>query len=186
MNHDGYPPLLDHVLDGGLYRPLLESPDVEQHRERWRAFFKELAACPPKDSTIAERFHTKWHESHHFIRELVADDDLMIDVMWVWLPRYHGPSMLLYRGENIDRFEGCRIGTAWTDQLETARMFASGLNAMGKGGVILRAEAPAEAIIAGPSDHSANWLRENEFTVDPRKLARIDIVERFGPNVLLN
>ena len=46
--------------------------------------------------------------------------------------------MALYRGENIDRFEAGRIGTAWTDKEETAIMFARGLNAVGKGGMVLQ------------------------------------------------
>jgi len=58
-------------------------------------------------------------------------------------------------------------------QRRAARMFASGWNAEGKGGVILEAIAPAEAIIAGPSAHSADWLGEREFTVDWRRLYEI-------------
>jgi hypothetical protein len=174
-----YPRLLYHVLGKNEYNPILQSPDVERHRKEWREFFKALLTCPPKDQAIAERFHTKWHESHHRIRELVADDDLMIEVMRVWLPPYEGPSLVLYRGENIDRFEIGRIGTAWSLKEETAGMFAAGLNAVGKGGVILRIDAPADAIIAGPSGHSAKWLGENEYTVDVRKLRGIEELHRF-------
>lgn len=176
----GYPPLLNHILDGKHYGPLLRSPDISLHRAEWRAFFKSLIACPPGDHAIAERFHTQWHVSHHFIRELVEDDALLMDMLWVWLPRYEGPSMLLYRGENIDRMEMGKIGTAWSDKEETARMFASGWNAEGRGGVILRTHAPSEAIIAGPSAHSANWLGESEFTLDWRRLGEIERVRHFG------
>jgi hypothetical protein len=174
-----YPPLLAHILGKNEYNSLLQSPDVERHREEWRKFFEDLLACPPEDGAIADRFHTKWHESHHRIRELVADDDLMIEVMRVWLPRYDGPSLVLYRGENIDRFEIGRIGTAWSSKEETARMFAAGLNAVRKGGVILRIDAPADAIIAGPSAHSAKWLMESEYTVDIRRLGGIVELRRF-------
>jgi hypothetical protein len=52
---------------------------------------------------------------------------------------------------------------------------------VGAGGVLLRALVPAEAIIAGPSDHSANWLREREFTVDPRKLMAFERVRAYPP-----
>src|SRR6218665_171457 len=74
------------------------------------------------------------------------------------------------------------IGTAWRDKLETADMFAQGLNAVGKGGVILRTLAPAAAIIAGPSWHSAQWLGESEFPVDTAKLGKIQAVARFKPS----
>lgn len=61
-------------------------------------------------------------------------------------------------------------------------MFASGLNAVGKGGVLLRAAIPASAIIAGPSKHSAEWIRENEFTVDTRNLGPVTELGRFPPS----
>jgi hypothetical protein len=178
----GYPPLLDHILDGKHYGPMLRSPEVAQHRTEWRAFFKRLIACPPKDREIAERFHTQWHVSHHFIHELVEDDTLLMDMLWIWLPRYEGPAMVLYRGENIDRLEDGKIGAAWSDKEETARMFASGWNAEGRGGVILRTIAPVDAIIAGPSAHSADWLGESEFTVDWRKLVEVERIRTFAPH----
>ncbi|WP_395066515.1 hypothetical protein [Paraburkholderia silvatlantica] len=179
-----YPPLLGHILEGKEYMPLIRGRDVEKHRAKWRDLIRELSACPPKEPEIADRFHTQWHVSSHFIRELVADDELLMDMLWVWLPRYEGPHLVLYRGENIDRFRDGKIGTAWSDQRETARMFASGLNNTGQGGVILNVVAPSEAIIAGPSEHSANWLREREFTVDWRKLdkRKIEQIQFFTPS----
>ncbi|MGN6260293.1 MAG: hypothetical protein ACTHNO_06120 [Ralstonia sp.] len=140
----------------------------------------DLTACAPKDHAIAERFHTQWHVSHHFIRELVDDDELLMDVAWTWLPRYKGPEMVLYRGENIDRLDRDRIGSAWSSKEETACMFARGLNAVGKGGVVLETTAPPEAIIAGPSSHSV-WLGEHEFTVDRRRLVEVKRKCHFPP-----
>lgn len=176
-----YPPLLEHILDGKHYGPMLRSPEVAQHRAEWRALFKSLITCPPRDHAIAERFHTQWHVSHHFIRELVEDDALLMDMLWVWLPRYEGPAMVLYRGENMDRFEDGKIGTAWSENEETARVFASGLNAIGKGGVLLQTQAPVSSIIAGPSQHS-RYLGEAELSLDSRKVGPIDVVARFPPS----
>lgn len=177
----GYPALLSHILIGKEYRPLLMSSNLEMHREEWRKLLRKLIVNPPQDRSISERFHTQWHVSHHFIRELVDDDKLLTDVLWVWLPRYEGPGMTLYRGENIDRLDRGKIGSAWSDAEETASMFARGLNAVGEGGVILETVAPADAIIAGPSAHSANWLREREFTVDCRRLGEVKRTRRFPP-----
>jgi hypothetical protein len=184
MTQGGYPPLLRHILEGKEYMPLIRSRDVNKHRARWRALIRDLSACPPKEPETADSFHTQWHVSGHRIRELVADDELLMDMLWVWLPRYEGPHLVLYRGENRDRFQDGRIGTAWSDQRETARMFASGLNNTGEGGVILSVVAPSDAIIAGPSGHSANWLREREFSVDWRKLdkSRIEQIQLFTPH----
>lgn len=175
-----YPELLSHVLNGKHYRPMLDSPEVHLHRRDWRRLFADLIACPPRDGEISGRFHEQWHVSHFNIRELVDDDDLVMDALWKWLPGYDGPAMLLYRGENIDRLDAGRIGTAWSDKEETAEMFARGWNAVGRGGVLLRTMAPAEAIIAGPSTHSL-YLGEAEFTVDIRKLEEIETVARFQP-----
>lgn len=180
MTKSSYPPLLSHILDGKEYRPMLRSTDVARHRVEWRGLVEELVAKPPMDRAMADRFHTQWHVCHHYIRELVDDDAQLMNMLWVWLPRYEGASLTLYRGENIDRLEAGRIGTAWTDKEEKASMFASGLNAVGKGGAILRTPAPAASIIAGPSKHSI-YLGESEFTLDTRKLGEITRVRDFGP-----
>lgn len=162
---------------------MLRSADVARHRSEWREWrelLRRLVAIPPLDRAMSDRFHTQWHVGHHYIRQLVDDDELLLEMLWVWLPSYEGPSLTLYRGENIDRLETGRIGTAWTDKEEKASMFASGLNAVGKGGAILRTVAPAESIIAGPSKHSI-YLGESEFTLDIRKLGEIARVRDFGP-----
>ena len=59
-----------------------------------------------------------------------------MDMLWVWLPRYNGHSVELYRGENIERLESGMLGTTWISRKEKASMFASDLNTVGKGGVI--------------------------------------------------
>lgn len=173
---------IDHILNGGHFTPLLDSPDLPTIRCKWRAQLgaavQNLAPNGPEQSMA---FHTQWHVCHHRIRELVEDDELMTDLAWAWLPRYQGPSMQLYRGENIDRFEAGKIGSAWSDQETTAERFARSQNNEGKGGVILRTNAPAEAIIARPSDHSDNCLHEHEFTVDTRLLGEIEQLQHFPP-----
>ena len=175
-----YPTLLGHILSGKEFGPFLRSPDKRKHQAEWRDFIRALTRLPPSSEQLADRFHTHWHVSHHYLRELVDDDNLLIDMLWVWLPRYQGPDLVLYRGENIDRFEAGRIGTAWTDTQKTAEMFAGGLNAVDKGGVVLRVAVPAAKIIAGPSKHSL-YLGENEFTVDVRRFGQIETITRSPP-----
>lgn len=177
-----YPELLRSFLSGHEFMPMIDSPIRADHRAECSDFLRKLTRLPPSSEQLSEDFHTKWHVGHHFLRELVEDDGLMLDAAWVWLPRYTGPGLDLYRGENIDRFEAGRLGSAWSDRRATAEMFASGLSAVGKGGVILRAAVSAEAVIAGPSWHSAEWLGENEFTVDTRKLGAVVAIERFPPS----
>lgn len=180
MTNAIYPPLLDHILDGKEYGPILKSKDVARHRTQWRGLIRHLIACPPHDRALADRFHTQWHTGHHYIRALVDDDPLLMDMLWTWLPLYEGPDLLLYRGENIDRLVRGTIGTAWTNLEDTARIFASGLNAVGKGGAIVQALVPSVAIIAGPSEHS-RYLGEFEYTVDTRRLGVVSEIARFPP-----
>jgi hypothetical protein len=178
---DAYPSLLRSMLAGQEFMPLIRSAERPKHRSEWSDFLRELTSLPPSSRELSATFHTQWHVCHHRLRELVEDDALLLDVAWVWLPRYEGPDLDLYRGENIERFEAGQIGSAWSDKKETAKTFASGLNAVGNGGVILRAVVPAQAIIAGSSTHSF-YLGESEFTVDTRKLDAIAIIERFPPS----
>lgn len=180
---DTYPRKLSHILDGKPFRPLLRRTKRGKNRTAWRKFFRDLISTPPSSTELSEFFHTQWHVCHHYVRALVEDDELLLDVLWVWLPRYQGGAALLYRGENIDRYEAGALGSAWTDKLEVAEMFAGGLNAVGKGGVVLRAIVDSSAIVAGPSCHSSNWLGENEFTVDTRKMGQLDVVATFPRGV---
>ncbi len=177
---EAYPALLRNMLAGQAFITLIRSPERSRHRADWREFLRAIQAAPPSSAALAEAFHTQWHVCHHRLRELVEDDELLLDVAWVWLPRYVGADLELYRGENIDHFEVGRIGSAWSDKRETASVFASGLNAVGKGGVVLRVHAPVEAIIAGPSRHSL-YLGESEFTVDTRRLGPVLPIECFPP-----
>ena len=175
-----HPKLLIHILQGKEYGPLLQSSEVDRHRDEWRTLMRDLITCGPRNAIIASQFHTQWHVGHHYIRAIVNDDDLLMDMLWKWLPRYDGPELKLYRGENIDRFELGRIGTAWSEKESVAKMFACGLNAEGKGGLILETVAPVDAIIAGPSAHS-KYLGECEYTLDRRRLGKININSRLSP-----
>jgi hypothetical protein len=170
--------ILQHVLDDQPFRPLLDGAQRPAHQAEWRAFVAEMTASPPATLEEAERFHDHWQVSHHYLRELVDDEAAVLAMLRVWLPPYRGADLALYRGENVDRYEAGRLGIAWTREIEKARMFASGLNAMGSGGVLLRCLAPSSAIIAAPSGHSG-YIQEGEFTVDPRSLENVQVLERY-------
>ncbi len=93
---------------------------------------------------------------------------------------YTGEQMRLFRGENQDRWSACKIGMAWTPDIETARMFVRGINSNPNGGVLLESSFEREAIISGPNSHSI-YLGENLFTIDPVYLANILVVEIYPP-----
>jgi hypothetical protein len=145
----------------------------------WRPAIMALTQISPPTPAISERFHNKWTERGHRIREKVGDDRMLLNALRILLPRYDGPVVSLYRGENTDRWTQGSLGFAWTLREDIARMFARGLNAgYGKGGILLSTDAPTEAIIAGPSRHSV-YLDEHEYVVDPRCLRDIVPIEQF-------
>ena len=148
----------------------------------WRSAITAMIEIGKPHPEISTRFHTLWNKMGHRIREQVLDDDLLRDALRILLPVYVGPGLKLYRGESVDRWKSETYGFAWTDKIDIARMFARGLNAMaGQGGVLLSADAPTEAIIAGPSKHSI-YLGEYEYVVDWRQLREITSLECFPPS----
>ncbi|WP_101481592.1 hypothetical protein [Janthinobacterium sp. 61] len=178
MPKNGYPPLLFNILEGMYYNPHIENPDKAKTKQLWQELMRQMIDAPPLKPEDSKTFHLRWTESAHKMRELVADDYLLLDMLRIWLPAYSGQDHILYRGESIERWEDGSVGSGWTPKLETAQMFAGGLNNVGKGGVVLSTAAPHASIIAGPSSHSI-YLQEFEHTVDRRKLNLVSAVEFF-------
>lgn len=145
----------------------------------WRSSIMAIVKIGKPHPKISTGFHTLWTVKGHLIREQVLDDDLLRDALHILLPVYVGPDLTLYRGENVDRWKTQAYGFTWTKEINVARMFARGLNAAhGQGGVLLSTDAPIEAIIAGPSQHSI-YLGEHEYVVDWCKLREITPLECF-------
>lgn len=130
---------------------------------------------------LKEAFHLLWVERGRFIRERFADDKRLLCLLQTLFPPYSGDGLVLFRGENVDRFENNRLGLCWTPKVKVAQMFGSGLNACGAGGVLLKAFVPASAILAGTHPHSV-YLGEHEVTVNSSSLSLIEIVERYDPS----
>jgi hypothetical protein len=126
-----------------------------------------------------DAFGTYWIEAGHRIREQVGDDRALAKLLRLMLPPYTGGPVALYRGENRDRLAAGFLGFAWTSNLSVAEMFASGLNSVGSGGVVLSATFDAPAIICGPNAHSS-YLGEEQFTVDPFYSAGIEELTSFA------
>jgi len=110
--------------------------DITQNKQ-WEDECEALLKEKSFSSEFIEAFHTHWVESAHHIRPQVRDDARLIELLRHIFPRYEGRGVLLYRGENIDRFRTNSVGFCWTQDIEMARMFARGLNAVNAGGVLL-------------------------------------------------
>lgn len=124
------------------------------------------------------RVHSIWIESGGHLRRKIRDDQLILRVLKRALPGYEGPGLALYRGECRFLFEAGQLGFCWTPDLSVAEMFARGLNALESGGVLLKAYAPAKAILAGPNSHSEH-LQEHEYTCDPTQIQSVEVLRHF-------
>lgn len=162
----------------GIHEQLQLQRDLTE-RKGWRDVVLGAveSGVPP---FAPDEFDTYWIEGGHRIREQVGDDAALTAFLRLCLPpfvRRAGAPLELYRGENIDRLRAGRLGFAWTPSRDTAEMFASGLNAAGTGGVLLRASL-ADEIIAGPCEHST-YLDEEQYTVDPTAPFSVEQVKEF-------
>ncbi len=147
----------------------------------WRNEAQRILLEVSLDSNFISEFHTHWTEEGHHIRTQIKDDKLLVNLLRKVLPQYDGGTLILFRGENLDRWNSDRVGLCWTSQIAIAEMFGGGLNAIGSGGVLLQASFNPSSIISGPSGHSS-YLGEEEFTIDPFKAECILALERYPPS----
>lgn len=152
-----------------MYQFLNDEFEKVTRAQEWQERAVALVDCECLPDEYQSRFHIYWTVAGHHIREQIDNDVLLSRVLAIALPKYHGESKILYRGENLARWNNKRIGFCWSDNIETARMFGRGLNATNSGGVLLRIRTDDNVIIAGPSTHS-KYLGESEYTIDPFKI----------------
>lgn len=149
-------------------------------QKRWRSHAALLSNGHSPKPEDTDPFSTYWIEGGHHMREQISDDRELVRLLRHMLPPYKGVAIELFRGENKSRWESGTIGPAWTSNAEIARDFASGLNAVFTGGVLLKAKFEPLAIISGPNAHS-KYLGEDQFTVDSLFLPTVSVVETFPP-----
>ena len=146
---------------------------------RWRVIFQYFLSNVNRLEFSKEQIHTFWTVNGGHLRRKIKDDQLIADVLTLALPRYHGDPVTLYRGECSFLYEAKLIGFCWTPDQTVAERFASGLNAIESGGVLLRTLAQTPAILSGPNEHSSKQLQEFEYTCNPFLLNEIVLVEHF-------
>lgn len=145
----------------------------------WRSAFQHLALHVEAAAFDKEAVHTLWTVNGGHLRNKIRDDSLILSVLKKSLPGYQGAGLYLYRGECQFLYVRSEIGFCWTPRIEVAECFARGLNASESGGVLLRAFAPPDAILAGPNAHSSQQMREFEYTCDPGGLREILKLKSF-------
>lgn len=155
--------------------------EARQNTPTFIALFRALAAAPRPAAACREAFHQAWVTQGLWIRDTFAVDELLLDVLRNLLPGYSGSAVILYRGDRWLNHEARSYGVSWTNKRSVAEMFARGLNRCPvTGGVLLRTEAPASAILAAPNAHSL-YLGEYEYVIDRRYLEIVEVVERYAP-----
>jgi hypothetical protein len=145
----------------------------------WKEKAVELLATHEFSEDFRQTFHDYWTVAGHHIRAQISNDAELVSLLRAILPPYLGPDRTLYRGENHDRWKSRQIGLCWSEKINVARMFGSGLNAIRGGGVLLRCNVSRKAIISGSSKHSL-YLGEHEYTVDPFKSTSVEVIEEYS------
>jgi len=155
--------------------------DTTTKSGEWLAEAVKLLSLESVPLELSNAFYSKWTEEGRHIRNQVGDDRRLGDLLRHVLPKYGGGDMVLYRGENINRFKVSRIGFGWTPDRRVAEMFGGGHNATLDGGVLLKVNAKAHWILAEPSLHSKS-ISEQEFVVDPSLLEGIEVLQEYPPS----
>ena len=146
----------------------------------WRKAFLKVSRIQSVPASLKTLFLQVFIERGDHMRQEVADDLLYLNGLRSLLPPYDGSPVTLYRGEAMVNRRYRTYGQSWTSSMEVARFHAeTSLTRVWLGGnVLLRTEAPPEAIISAPGQID-NRFKEDEFVVDRRLLKEVDVEERF-------
>jgi hypothetical protein len=153
--------------------------DYTVPNHKWQPVFKYILENHKELDFCKDKVHTLWTVNGGHLRRKIKDDKLIAKVLSLALPGYIGEGLVLYRGECRFLFESGQIGFCWTPDVDVATRFASGLNAIESGGVLLKAYAPSAAILSSPNDHSFIQMKEFEYTCDPGLLENITVIRSY-------
>jgi len=150
-----------------------------QFKGLWRRVVRSVSGMNPSDKfrRCCLQSWIFWGDS---LRNDIGNDLLLIELLWVLMPKYKGDGVRLYRGERFLNRCHRTYGMSWTSNREVARLFADGIFCRtSKGGsCLLETYAPHDAIICAPGLIN-NDYGEPEFMVDRRRLKQVDVLERF-------
>lgn len=130
----------------------------------------------------SEKIHALWTVNGGHLRRKTKNDNLVLEVLLKFMPKYTGKGMILYRGECRFLYDANKIGFCWSPNIDIATSFAKGLNSIESGGVLLKAYVPSHSIISAPNDHSIRQMEEYEYTCNPKLLENIQVVQMFDKN----
>jgi hypothetical protein len=148
----------------------------------WKKGMRAIAKIHDVPNEFRERFlRGPWLVLGDHIRSEVGDDLILLDGLRSLLPRYRGPTRILFRGDSIYNRQRRTYGASWTESIDVARQYAQqGFWRTFEGGsVLVTTTAPPEAIICAPAIFD-DCYAEQEYIVDRRRLTGIKVVQRFS------
>ncbi len=166
------------------YDYIVKKFEVVTELNLWKAYSEQLLKgemSPSLDGVdFKNAFQQYWINSAHHIRRQINDDNSLSQLIALFLPKYIGEDIVLYRGENLDAYNDNKIGFCWTPNVDKATQFMSS-NDFGSGGVLLRCNCQADWILSSLSlnEHSVQ-LGENEYVVNPFFLKNVEILDRLN------
>lgn len=114
--------IIAHLFLRGKYTPDLDG-------KVWTQAFQYILQNADTLYFSKSDIHTVWTVSGGRLREKVKDDQLILQILKLSLPKYEGKGLILYRGECQFLYEENKIGFCWTPDISIAKKFAVGLNA---------------------------------------------------------
>ncbi|PPC63952.1 hypothetical protein C1Y41_04730 [Pantoea sp. ICBG 1758] len=153
-------------------------------RKKLNSFAFRFSKGKTDKRMTSESFHDFWIERGWGIRRSVKNDRNLAKILRRLMPKIQHSARWVYRGESLDDFKKGKVGFCWTEKKEVAYKFAKYVNNSGSGGILLKAFASSEAILAGlhPRNESS-VLQEFEITVNPFMLDEIEIIEVYPHEV---
>jgi hypothetical protein len=142
----------------------------------WRLAMVKVGKLQSVSREIQDAFLPIWVEHKHAALS-VGDRPVMAKALHVLMPAgYTGPALTLYRGTRASERTRRLYGFSWSTEIASARRFAEVYNNSDlEKPVVLRTEAPAEAILL-IRERFPDYYDEGEVVVDPYHLGRVEVV----------
>jgi hypothetical protein len=173
------------VCEEGDADQLYNAHELVENANAWPLAMRKVAQLGKVSQDIQEAFVAVWVEHKH-LSLAVGDRRVCAAALRILMPGGHKKPMLLYRGDHARR-RRIHGFFSWTTDINMARNFArrntipplgeGGVLAQGFDGAVLRTMAPASAILLVIKRE--DYYDEDEVVVDPYKLSKIEMIERF-------
>lgn len=154
--------------------------DMQLTTDGWRLAMVRIAKLTAVPPEIRNAFLDVWIQHKHLPLKVGHRPTMAaaLRVLFTGLPRPPEP-ITLFRGASAQEPRRRLYGFSWSTDIAIARdKFAEPRRVRDGGSVLMRTVAPPEAVLLVRT--LANFYDEGEVIVDPYRLGRIEVVERFA------